>query len=152
MAYFQGFLASPISMLYSGGSPVAKEYIICVDDDKTILMSLRAQLRRLLGDSFQYEIAESAHEGWEIIEDIVEEGDRLAVVISDWQMPEVKGDQFLVDVHEKYPETIKIMLTGQVDEKALNRTVKEASLAACFTKPWDISELIETIKKNNSIK
>ena len=126
---------------------MARKYILCVDDDRTILMSIRAQLKRYYGDSYSYEIAESAEEAWEIIDELHEDGDQVEVVISDWLMPEVKGDQFLIDLHQSYPEIIKIMLTGQAEQSAIDRSKKYANLAECFLKPWTIEQVAETIEQ-----
>lgn len=126
---------------------MVKDYILCVDDDRTILMSLRAQLKRHYGDQYAYEIAESAEEAWEIIDELFSEGHKVDVVISDWLMPEVKGDQFLIDLHKVYPAIIKIMLTGQADQSAVERTKQYGNLAECFAKPWTIQELAETIEQ-----
>ncbi|MCP5205569.1 MAG: response regulator [Hahellaceae bacterium] len=123
-----------------------KPYILCVDDDKTILMSLKAQLKYCLGTAFNYEVAESAAEAWEVINDVVAEGKTIAVVVSDWLMPETKGDEFLISVHVKHPEIIKIMLTGHADEDAVIRAQEQANLAACLTKPWTKEELVEIIQ------
>lgn len=125
---------------------MVKEYMLCVDDDRTILMSLRAQLKRHYGERYAYEIAESAEEAWEIIDELVAEGHKVDVVISDWLMPEVKGDQFLIDLHKVYPDIIKIMLTGQAEQLAIERTKRYGGLAACFAKPWTIQEIAESIE------
>ena len=126
---------------------MTKPLILCVDDDITILMSLKAQLKYSFGDRFDYEIAESASEGWEVIEDLERRGQRLAVVISDWLMPEVKGDEFLVKVHARHPDTMKLMLTGHVENEAVQRAQEHAGLAACLTKPWRKDELEALIRQ-----
>ena len=69
-------------------------YILCVDDDKTILMSLKAQLKYHLGDNFNYEVAESAEEAWEVMNELFAQGERIAVIISDWIMPMLKVMSF----------------------------------------------------------
>ena len=125
---------------------MSKPVILCVDDDKTILMSLRAQLKYCFGERFSYEIAESAEEAWEVIEELVECEQELVLIISDWLMPEVKGDEFLIQVHKKYPKVVKIMLTGMADPDALMRTEKEANLACCLSKPWTKEELVSVIE------
>ncbi len=127
-----------------------KPYILCVDDDKSILMSLKAQLSHYLGESYQFEFAECAEEAWEVIEEIRAQGDRLAVIISDWIMPRIKGDEFLISVHQKYPEIVKLILTGHAEEDAIARATKEANLAACLSKPWDIDVLVDIIQKSVS--
>ncbi|GAA3926786.1 response regulator [Litoribacillus peritrichatus] len=120
---------------------MAKEYILCVDDDRTILMSLKAQLRHLFGTAYCYEVAQSAAEAWEIIDEIYDDGDHIAIVISDWLMPEMKGDEFLIGVHQKHPDIVKIMLTGQADPDAVQRTEEQANLECCLSKPWTLDEL-----------
>lgn len=125
---------------------MTKPFILCVDDDKTILLSLRAQLRHCFGARFSYEIAESAREAWEVIEEFNERGDTLVLIISDWLMPETKGDEFLIQVHERFPQIVKMMLTGQADPDAIERAQRQANLAHCFTKPWTRDELTRVIE------
>jgi len=124
-----------------------KPYILCVDDDKTILMSLKIQLKHNLGDTFNYETAESAEEAWEIINELVDQNKTIPVIISDWMMPKTKGDEFLISVHQKFPSINKFILTGHADEKAIIRVKEQANLKGCLGKPWDINELVELIKK-----
>jgi len=123
-----------------------KPYILCVDDDNTILMSLKAQLKYCLGAEFSYEIAESVEEAWEVIDELMDSGEHLSVIISDCLMPQVKGDEFLISVHEKYPNIVKLMLTGHADdEEMIKRLQTHANLAACLTKPWKKEELVSVI-------
>ncbi|HEY9299438.1 MAG TPA: response regulator, partial [Phormidium sp.] len=93
-----------------------------------------------------YEVAESADEALEIIEELQSEQTDILVIVSDWLMPGIKGDEFLIRVHEKYPEIIKVMLTGQADDIAIERVKEKAALHNCLYKPWSSQELIETIK------
>lgn len=127
---------------------MTKPYILCVDDDKSILISLKAQLTHFLEGEFQFEFAECAEEAWEVINDLIDNNQTIAVIISDWIMPRVKGDEFLISVHEKYPNIVKLMLTGHAEEDAIKRATNDANLAACLGKPWDIDELVNIIRKN----
>lgn len=120
--------------------------ILCVDDEVTILKSLEIELRDALGDTYIYELAESAEEALEIMEDLNEEGLQIIIVISDWLMPGTKGDEFLIHIHKQYPHIIKIMLTGQASEDAIERAKIYANLYHCFAKPWDSGELMKTIQ------
>lgn len=129
---------------------MTKPYIICVDDDKSILISLKAQLNHYLGEEFQFEFAECAEEAWEVINELKAEKKTISVIISDWIMPRIKGDEFLISVHEEYPDIIKLMLTGHAEEDAIKRATKDANLVACLNKPWDIEELIGIIRKHVS--
>lgn len=125
---------------------MAKPIILCVDDESVVLKSLKIQLKKEFGDAYFYEFAESADEALEIIDEIEEESHDILVIVSDWLMPGIKGDEFLIRVHQKYPNIVKVMLTGQADAEAIERVVTEANLYRCLYKPWDSNELIDTIK------
>jgi response regulator RpfG family c-di-GMP phosphodiesterase len=126
---------------------MSKLTILCVDDEVTILNSLLRQMENAFGDSYLYEIAENAEEGLEVIEDIQDEGIGVIVIVSDWLMPGMKGDEFLIEVHKKFPKVVKILLTGQADEEAIERVKQEADLHRYLRKPWNNQELIECIQE-----
>lgn len=121
--------------------------ILCVDDDITILMSLKAQLKYAFGSRLYCEVAENPQIAWEIIEDIEARGDALVVVVSDWLMPETRGDAFLISVHEKYPDVMKIMLTGHAETDAIKRAKEQANLEKCLSKPWEKDELVAIVSR-----
>ncbi|MEG4632923.1 response regulator [Microcoleus sp. AR_TQ3_B6] len=122
-----------------------KPVILCVDDEPDILNNLKIQLKNEFKNDYFYELAESGDEALDLLKDFQEEV-QVIVVISDWLMPGIKGDELLIKVHQKYPKIIKVMLTGQADAAALQRAVQEADLYCCLYKPWQSKELIETIK------
>ena len=125
---------------------MSKSVILCVDDEVVVLNSLKIQLKNEFKDRYLYELAESADEALEILDELKEEHIEIVVIVSDWLMPGLKGDEFLIQVHKRYPNIIKIMLTGQADELAITRAQEQASLHACLHKPWNGKELIETIR------
>lgn len=125
---------------------MSKPVILCVDDEAVVLNSLKIQLKNAFHDDYLYEVAESADEALEIIEEFQEDEINIIVIVSDWLMPGIKGDEFLIKIHQKFPSIVKIMLTGQADNEAIDRARKEANLHSCLYKPWDGQELIETIK------
>lgn len=102
--------------------------IICIDDEKIVLDSLKSQLHRNLGDDFTYEFAEDVSEGMEVLEELIADDTKIVLLVSDWLMPGMKDDVFLIKVHEKYPEIKKVLLTGQADTEAVERTLNEAEL------------------------
>ena len=124
---------------------MSESAIICVDDEVVILDSLKEQLKRKFGDRFIYEVAESAEEAWEVIEELQEDDIKIIAIVSDWLMPGIKGDEFLIQIHQTFPEVTKVMLTGQADEEAIARARDEANLHACLYKPWTEEELTEVI-------
>ncbi|MBE9115679.1 response regulator [Lusitaniella coriacea LEGE 07157] len=119
--------------------------IICVDDETVILEGLKEQLIRRFGEKYLYEVAESTTEAWEIIEELIESDVGILIIVSDWLMPGMKGDEFLIRVHQKFPNVITVMLTGQADEAAIGRVKQEANLHRCLYKPWTEEELSEAI-------
>jgi CheY-like chemotaxis protein len=125
---------------------MTKPVILCVDDEKFILERLRRQLRDQFGTVYSYEVAESAEEAMEVMEELAEDNENILVVISDWLMPDKKGDEFLMDVHKRYPDIVKIMLTGQADDDAIERAQKNANLQGCIHKPWQEEELFKVIE------
>ncbi|NEP57288.1 MAG: response regulator [Symploca sp. SIO2G7] len=117
--------------------------ILCVDDETIIIETLLEQISRYFGDRFLYEAAESAEEALEILEELHEEGVKIVLIVSDWLMPGMRGDEFLVQVHQQFSDITTIMLTGQADEKAIERAKREANLYCCIHKPWREEELLK---------
>ncbi|WP_413168386.1 response regulator [Capilliphycus salinus ALCB114379] len=124
---------------------MSEKAILCVDDEAIILESLKEQLKRRFGSQYLYEMAESVEEAWEIIEELQEDEIEILMIISDWLMPETKGDEFLIKVHKKYPQILTVMLTGQADNLAVQRAQDQANLYSCLYKPWSEEELVNII-------
>ncbi|WP_377476330.1 MAG: response regulator [Microcoleus anatoxicus] len=131
---------------------MSKPVILCVDDERIMLDSLRTQLAAEFGDTYTYEGAEDAEEALELIKELHDDEVSVVVIISDWLMPGMKGDELLIRIHEEFPNIIKIMLTGQIDESAVVRAKKQANIHKCLSKPWFEAELRETIKSALSHK
>ena len=124
---------------------MSKPVILCVDDEPDILNTLKMQLKNEFKDNYFYELAESGDEALDLLEDFQSES-QVIVVVSDWLMPGIKGDELLIRVNKKYPQIVKVMLTGQADNAAVQRAFKEADLYCCLHKPWQSKDLIQTIK------
>jgi len=123
-----------------------KPAILCVDDEIAVLESLEIELRQAFNENYFYEFAESAAEAMEIIDELCEDEVNILVIVSDWLMPGMKGDELLIKIHQKYPQIVTVMLTGQADQEAIERTKTKANLHAFLQKPWQNRELIEAIK------
>ncbi len=121
--------------------------ILCVDDEAIILLALKSSLQYHFGSRFSYEIASSADEALKIMEELTQEGMQVALVISDWQMPGMKGDEFLVLIRKMYPLTASIMITGQAEEDAKHRVLEEAKASKILDKPWNSKELFGLIER-----
>lgn len=119
---------------------MAKPVVLCVDDEKTVLISLRQELEFGLGREFSFELAESAEEGLEILDDLQRTGTPLAVVISDQIMPGMKGDELLKEVARRSPATGRILLTGESGHSHAGQAA-ELGLYVTLAKPWDLHQL-----------
>lgn len=129
---------------------MSKPVILCVDDELVVLDSLKTQLKKAFDKEYIYEMAESADEALEIIDELDEDEIDILVIVSDWLMPGIKGDEFLIRVHQKFPNIVKVLLTGQADEAAIERAKTQANLHRCLFKPWTTEELVETIRSGLS--
>jgi CheY-like chemotaxis protein len=123
-----------------------KPVILCVDDEIIVLESLREQLREAFGNQYFYEIAQDADDALEVLQELQTDQVEVVLIVSDWLMPGMKGDEFLVKVHQSFPRVVKLLLTGQADELAIMRARDQANLHRCLFKPWSEAELIEAIR------
>src|SRR3990172_453125 len=87
--------------------------ILCIDDEDIVLESLKEQLQLEFDNEFIIEVAESGEEALEIAAEIANDKDELAIVIADFIMPGMNGDELLEKIHNTKPESRKILLTGQ---------------------------------------
>lgn len=126
--------------------PCPKSAILCVDDEAIILTSLKEQLRRRFGERYLYETANSAAEAWEVINELCADDIGILIIVSDWLMPGIKGDEFLIQVHQRHPKIVTVLLTGQADEASIERARRDANLYACLHKPWSESELAQVVE------
>jgi CheY-like chemotaxis protein len=122
-----------------------KGVLLCVDDEVIVLTALKDQLRRAFGSDFVIDVAESAEEALELLEELSGQGHKVLVIVSDWLMPGMKGDEFLIQAHQRFPTVVKIMLSGQAEQSAVDRARREAGLHEFLAKPWNAAELVDSI-------
>jgi DNA-binding NtrC family response regulator len=119
--------------------------ILCVDDEAVILLSLKQELRRAFGSRFMYETALDATQALEMIASLTAEGVSIILVISDWLMPGIKGDEFLAIVKERYSGIRSIMITGQASAEVIESVLGSQRAYAVLSKPWNPEELIRVV-------
>lgn len=123
-----------------------KGAIVCVDDEPIILLALVQELKRTFGPELEYRQAMNADVALETIEELEAEGTRVVLIISDWLMPGMKGDEFLRIVNQRYPDIQNIMITGNANAEDIQEFKKLKSLVAIFNKPWNRVHLADTIR------
>jgi DNA-binding NtrC family response regulator len=120
--------------------------ILCVDDDPSVLQALRSLLEKTMGGQAEVEVAECGDDALDICSDLEDEGRPVSIVISDYIMPNMRGDDLLIKLHERSPKMIKIMLTGQSDLTGVRRVINKASLYRFLEKPFNNADLVLTAK------
>ncbi|MCS7084851.1 MAG: response regulator [Bacteroidia bacterium] len=124
-----------------------KPIVLCVDDEPTVLTGLRDTLKEKLGDVCRVEASESPLEALEMLADMILEDEPVAAVISDQIMPQITGDELLTRVYRTDPRIRTILLTGQASGDAVGRALNDAGLYRYISKPWDVKDLILTVKE-----
>lgn len=124
-----------------------KPVIICVDDEQTVLDSLKISLKKAVDNEYLIETALSGDEALELLSELLEDEHEVVLVISDYIMPTMKGDELLKQIHAISPKTIKIMLTGQAEIEVVGNAIKYAKLYRYIAKPWQNDDLRLTVKE-----
>ena len=112
--------------------------ILYVDDEENNLVSFKATFRL----KYNVLIASSADAAIKILE-----SKPVEIIITDQRMPQMTGIEFLEKIIDKYPDPIRILLTGYADMNAVIDAVNKGKIFHYLSKPWSEQELNETIKK-----
>jgi signal transduction histidine kinase len=126
---------------------MSKPVILCVDDENIITDALKDQLQRKFGSKFDIETSDSGEDALEFISELVEDSIDVPIVIADYIMPGMKGDELLKEAHDKSPETLNILLTGQANIEGVTNAINFANLYRYIAKPWDQDDLEMTVKE-----
>ena len=115
-----------------------KTLILCVDDERNVLRSLE---RIFLDDDYEILTATSAGEGLRILEN----NGPFQVVISDYRMPAMDGVEFFKEVYRRWPDTVRIVLSGYADTAAIVSAINEGRIYKFIPKPWNDIDLRVTV-------
>lgn len=124
-----------------------KPVIICVDDEISILKSLKIELKEAIGDTCLIELAQGGEDALELVEKFLADHYEIPLIIADHLMPDIKGDEFLRRVHLYSPKTLKVLLTGQANLEDIANAIKYANLYRYIAKPWQAEDLQLTVKE-----
>lgn len=113
--------------------------ILCVDDEPNILTALRRLFR---GKGWQVRLAEGGQAGLALLE-----SEPVDLVISDMRMPEMDGAQFLAAVRERWPDTLRLLLTGYSDVAAIIEAINRGEIYRYITKPWDDNDIVLIVRQ-----
>lgn len=113
--------------------------ILCVDDEPNILSALRRTLT-----SFGYNViaAKSGQEGLKLLQQ-----EPVQLVISDMRMPGMDGVSFLEYVSVRWPDTVRVLLTGYSSLDSTIDAVNRGHVYCYIAKPWDDEDLKVTVSQ-----
>ena len=110
-----------------------KSAVLLVDDEESILNSLRRLLR---GQPYEVVLATSGAQALEIMATRP-----VDLVMSDARMPGMDGATLLAEVHRLYPATSRILLTGYADLTTIIKAINDGQIHRYISKPWNDEEL-----------
>ncbi|MCF8423605.1 MAG: response regulator [Bacteroidia bacterium] len=119
--------------------------ILAVDDERIILDSIRIQLEKNFNAKYLLEFAESADEALEIVDSLTSGGVNILLVISDYLMPGMKGDEFANILKNKFPKINIVMLTGQITSDVSTKLIDKNIILKLISKPWQENDLINVV-------
>jgi len=119
--------------------PAAVPVILLVDDEASILSSLKRVLRP---KGYVLLTADSGAVGLRLLGE-----NAIDLIISDMRMPEMTGAQFLRKARESYPDVTRILLTGYSEISATISAINEAGVYHYLQKPWDEQDLLLTVER-----
>ena len=112
--------------------------VLIVDDE---VRSIEA-LRRVLSEEFDVLCARSAEDAETVLA-----GDLVQVILCDQRMPGESGIAFLSRVREKWPDTIRMIISGYTESEDIIAGVNEAGIYQYITKPWHPEKLMESVRE-----
>jgi response regulator RpfG family c-di-GMP phosphodiesterase len=115
--------------------------ILYIDHEVNNLNSFKATFRR----DAQVYIAESAQEGMKILNE-----KKIDVIFADHQMPEMTGLEFLRQASDKYPGSVRVLLTGNAYTDEIKSAAGKGYFHRYINKPWDEQQLRELITSSQS--
>ena len=113
--------------------------ILCVDDEKSILSSLR---RVFMEEPWEVLFATGGEEGLEIVR-----AQRIDLVLSDFRMPGMDGVAFLREARKIQPDCVRIVLSGYADINHIVTALNEGEIYRFIPKPWNDDELLHNLRK-----
>ena len=113
--------------------------VLFVDDEVNILHSLKRLLRK---EAYRILTATSGADGLEILKE-----NDIHLVVTDQRMPGLSGTEFLAKVKEKYPEVIRIVLSGYTEVDSITESINKGHIYKFMLKPWNDQNLKLEIKQ-----
>lgn len=118
---------------------ISDRAVLLVDDEPYVLSALS---RALMNLGFLLVTASSTEEAIRLIKT-----QKFQVVVSDYDMPRMRGPEFLEQVRQLQPSAIRVVLTGSPDIRTVRQFLHEGKAIRYLLKPWDVSEVVATLNE-----
>jgi len=118
-------------------------FVLCVDDDADFVKSLELFLPNRIqeacsnGPRYRFLFFTDPQDALESLDEVLNEQGVLTMVISDQQMPQMRGTAFLARIRERCPECIRVLLTGHAGLESAITAINDRLLDKYLTKPVD---------------
>ena len=112
--------------------------ILVIDDEK----QSQEALRRVLSDEFQVLTASNAAEAETVLS-----SELVHAILCDQRMPGTQGVEFLKSVRERWPDPVRMIISGYTASEDIIAGINEAGIYQYITKPWEPDELVRTVKE-----
>ncbi|MHC1781090.1 MAG: ATP-binding protein [Bacteroidales bacterium] len=116
----------------------SEKNLLVIDDEVEITKALVRQFRKI----YNVYTANNAHEALVLMEKV-----NIQVILSDQRMPGMTGVDFYSGIRDKYPDALKLILTGYSDIEAVIRAINEGQVFRYVKKPWNPDEMESVIKE-----
>jgi len=114
-----------------------KAAIVAVDDDNAVLNAVERDLRQKYGRDYRIIKSDSGEQALEVLHQLKQRGETVALYVVDQRMPQMTGIQFLEKARLVFPEARKVLLTAYSDTEAAIQAINKIGLDYYLTKPWD---------------
>lgn len=119
---------------------MAKPVLLTIDDDAQVLGAIAQDLRRKYGANYRIVRASSGLEALDVLAQLKEREEPVALLLSDHRMPQMDGVEFLERSRALYPEARRALLTAYADTEAAIRAINKVRIDYYLMKPWDPPE------------
>jgi thioredoxin reductase (NADPH) len=115
---------------------MARPTILTIDDDREVLLSIERDIRQRYGQKYRVLRAESGKSGLEILRQLKQRNDAVALLLVDHRMPQMSGIETLQEAMKLYPDAKRVLLTAYADTDAAIKAINEVQLNHYLLKPW----------------
>jgi thioredoxin reductase (NADPH) len=119
---------------------VSKPILLTVDDDPSVSRAVARDLRRRYGEDYRIVRADSGADALQSLQELLLRGDRVAVLLADYRMPQMNGIEFLEQAMDLFPNARRALLTAYADTDAAIEAINIVDVDHYLLKPWEPPE------------